>query len=59
MITDREVWLKAMAIVETDGTREAGSAIRAIVNSLDEEPKWSEWLQVAAAVDEIAEATVQ
>ena len=48
-----------MAIVETYGTREAGSAIRDIVNSLDEEPKWSEWLQVAAAVDEIAEATVQ
>ncbi len=59
MMTDREVWLKAMALVETYGTREAGPAIRAIVTSLDEEPEWSEWLRVAAAVDEIAEATAQ
>lgn len=37
----------------------AGPAIRAIVTSLDEEPEWSEWLRVAAAVDEIADATAQ
>jgi hypothetical protein len=59
MMTDREVWLKAMAIVDTYGAREAGPAIRAIVTSLDDEPEWSDWLRVAAAVDEIAEATAQ
>ena len=59
MMTDREVWLKAMAIVETYGAREAGPAIRAIVISLDEEPEWSEWLRVAGAVDEISETTAQ
>lgn len=56
---DREVWLKAVVIVEAYGTLEAAPAIRAIVSSLDEEPEWSEWLRVAAAVDEIAKATAQ
>jgi len=48
-----------MAIVETYGAQKAGPAIRAIVISLDEEPEWSEWLRVAAAVDDIAEATAR
>ena len=59
MMTDREVWHKAMGIIATYGALEAGPAIGAIVNSLDAEPRLSEWLRIAAAVDQIARATAQ
>ena len=59
MISEREVWLKAMAIAGTKGKPAAMAAMATMVNSLGEEPEWREWLRVAAAVDAITDATVQ
>lgn len=59
MMTDREIWLKAMAIVETYGMLEARAAMGAMLTSLDEEPEWNEWLRVAAAVDAIQGTAAQ
>lgn len=62
MMTDREVWLKAMEIVECHGTLDGESAVATIMDILDNErqsKEWNEWLRVAAAVDVIAGATAQ
>lgn len=62
MMTERETWLKAMAIVEEHGTLEAGAAMGTLMDILDDESECSEWaelIRVAAAVDAIAEAPAQ
>lgn len=62
MMTDRQVWLQAMEIVETHGTLERGSAMATLMDTLDDERgsrEWKDWIRVAAAVDTITEATAQ
>jgi hypothetical protein len=59
MMTDREVWLKAMAIVEVHGTMEAAPIVDTILDVLGDEPRKNDWARVAAAVDVILECQVQ
>lgn len=62
MTSDREVWLKAMEIVEAHGTLEGESAAATIMDVLGDESEWEEWaelIRVAAAVDRIVGATAQ
>jgi len=59
MMTDREVWLKAMDIVEKHGTVESASLVETLRTVLGEEPERSDWARIAEAVDIIAESTRQ
>jgi hypothetical protein len=59
MMTDREVWLKAMAIVEVHGTMEAAPIVDTILDVLGDEPHKNDWARVAAAVDVILEGQAQ
>jgi hypothetical protein len=59
MMTDREVWLKAMDIVERHGTVESASLVETLRTVLGEEPERSDWARIAEAVDIIAESTRQ
>lgn len=57
MMSDREVWLKAMGIVERHGTIGSASLVETLRTVLGEEPDRSNWARVAEAVDIIAEGT--
>jgi len=59
MMTDREVWLKAMAIVKTHGTMQAAPVMDTLLDVLGDDPHWADWARVAAAVDVILESQVQ
>ncbi len=59
MMTDREVWLKAMAIVEAHGTMEAAPIVDTILDVLGDTPQENDWARVAAAVDAINEGEQQ
>ncbi|KQM73453.1 hypothetical protein ASE72_02115 [Sphingomonas sp. Leaf20] len=59
MMNDREVWLKAMAIVEVHGTMEAAPIVDTILDVLGDEPHKNDWARVAAAVDVILEGQAQ
>ncbi len=59
MMNDREVWLKAMAIVEVHGTMEAAPIVDTILDVLGDEPHKNDWARVAAAVDVILECQAQ
>ena len=59
MMTDREVWLKAMAIVEVHGTMEAAPIVDTILDVLGDTPQENDWARVAAAVDAINEGQPQ
>ena len=59
MMSDREVWLKAMEIVEKHGTVESASLIETLRTVLGEEPDRGDWGRIAEAVDIIAESTRQ
>lgn len=59
MMTDREVWLKAMAIVEAHGTMEAAPIVDTILDVLGDTPQENDWARVAAAVDAINEGQPQ
>lgn len=59
MMTDREVWLKAMAIVERHGTIESAPLVDTLRTVLGEEPHRSDWARVAEAVDIITYGTQQ
>jgi len=59
MMTDREVWLKAMDIVERHGTVESASLVETLRTVLGEEPERSDWARIAEAVDIIAESPRQ
>jgi len=58
-MTDREVWLKAMAIVEAHGTMEAAPIVDTILDVLGDTPQENDWARVAAAVDAINEGHPQ
>ena len=59
MMTDREVWLKAMAIVEMHDTVEAAPIVDTILDVLGDKPHENDWARVAAAVDVILEGQAQ
>lgn len=58
-MTDREIWLKAMEIVETHGVLDATAAIGTLIRILGAEFRSSDWLRVFTAVDQIAGCTCQ
>lgn len=58
-MTDREVWLKAMAIVEAHGTMEAAPIVDTILDVMGDTPQENDWACVAAAVDAINEGQQQ
>ncbi len=59
MMSAREVWLKAMAIVEAHGTMEAAPIVDTILEVLGSTPQENDWARVAAAVDAINEGQPQ
>ena len=59
MMSEREVWLKAMAIVKTHGTIGAAPMMETLLDVLGDDPHWADWARVAAAVDAINEGEPQ
>ncbi len=59
MMTDRDVWLKAMAVVQAHGTMEAAPVMDTLVQVLGDDPHRDDWARVAAAVDIINESQLQ
>jgi hypothetical protein len=59
MMSEREVWLKAMAVVRTHGTTGSGPVMNTMLDLLGDDPHWADWARVAAAVDAINEAQRQ
>jgi hypothetical protein len=59
MMTDREVWLKAMAIVQTHGTMASAPVMDTLLDVLGDDPHWADWARVAAAVDAINDSEPQ
>jgi len=59
MMSDGEVWLKAMDIVERHGTIGSASLVETLRTVLGEEPDRSNWTRIAEAVDIIAESPRQ
>jgi hypothetical protein len=59
MMSDRDVWLKAMAVVQAHGTMEAAPVMDTLVQVLGDDPHRDDWARVAAAVDIINESQLQ
>jgi len=59
MMTDRDVWLKAMAVFQAHGTMEAAPVMNTLVQVLGDDPHRDDWARVAAAVDIINESQLQ
>ena len=59
MMSDRDVWLKAMAVVRAHGTMEAAPVMDPLVQVLGDDPHRDDWARVAAAVDIINESQLQ
>ena len=59
MMSEREVWLKAMAIVEAHGTMESAPIVDTILDVLGDKLHENDWARVAAAVDAINEGQRQ
>jgi len=59
MMSDRDVWLKAMAVVQAHGTMEAAPVMDTLVQVLGDDPHRDDWARVAAAVDVINESQLQ
>lgn len=59
MMSDRDVWLKAMAVVQAHGTMEAAPVMDTLVHVLGDDPHRDDWARVAAAVDVINESQPQ
>lgn len=53
MMSDREVWLKAMAIVELRSNIYAPNIVNIILKVVGNAADQSDWARVAAAVDAI------
>lgn len=53
MMSDREVWLKAMAIVDVRSKIDAPNIVDIILNVVGNTADQSDWARVAAAVDAI------
>jgi len=59
MMSDREVWLKAWAVVQTHGTLESAPVVATLLELMGDDPHTSDWARVAAAVDAINEGQPQ
>lgn len=59
MMSEREVWLKAMAIVEARGNLQASQIVDTILDVVGDTPHEHDWARVAAAVDVIIEGQQQ
>jgi hypothetical protein len=59
MMSDRDVWLKAMAVVQAHGTMEPAPVMDTLVQVLGDDPHRDDWARVAAAVDIINESQLQ
>ena len=58
-MSDREVWLKAWAVVQTHGALESAPVVATLLDILGDDPHHSDWARVAAAVDAINEGQPQ
>jgi hypothetical protein len=58
-VTDREVWIKAGAILEKWGSMTADYIISHLADCLDDDTALEDWRRVAAAVDDIKAAKPQ
>jgi len=59
MMSDREVWLKAMAIVEARGAIEGAQIVDIILDVVGGTPYDYDWMRVAASVDAINAGQLQ
>lgn len=59
MMSDRDVWLKAMAIVRTHGTMDSAPVMKTLLDVLGDDSHQADWARVAVAVDAINEAQQQ
>jgi len=59
MMSNREVWLKAWAVIETHGSRESAPVVAMLLDIMGDDPDHSDWARVAAAVDAINEGQPQ
>ena len=56
MMTDREVWVRAVAILAEYGETTADYIVERLSTVLDDDVAVQEWRRVAAALDQINEA---
>jgi len=59
MMTARQVWLKAMTIVETRGTVATASMVDTLMEIVSDEADLQDWARVASAVDTINNGQMQ
>ena len=59
MMSDREIWLKAWAVVWTHGTLESAPVVATLLKVLGDDPHHTDWTHAAAAVDVINEGQLQ
>lgn len=58
MMTEREVWVQAGAILARHGEMSADYIIDALSDVLDDAVAVEDWRRVAAAIDEITNASI-
>ncbi|MBD8471167.1 MULTISPECIES: hypothetical protein [unclassified Sphingomonas] len=58
-MSDREVWLKAWAVVQTHGTLESAPIVATLLDVMGDDPHHSDWARIAAAVDAINDGEPQ
>jgi len=59
MMSERDVWHKAMTVVRTHGTMGSAPVMDTLLDVLGDDPHWADWKRVAEAVDAINEAQRQ
>jgi len=59
MMTARQVWLKAMMIVEARGTVATASMVDTLMEILSDDADLHDWARVASAVDTINNGRMQ
>lgn len=59
MMTARQVWLKAMTIVEARGTVATNSMVDTVIEIVSDEADIQDWARVASAVDTINNGRMQ
>jgi hypothetical protein len=59
MMTARQVWLKAMTIVEARGTVSTASMVDTLMEIVSDEADLHDWARVASAVNTINDGRMQ
>jgi hypothetical protein len=59
MMSDREVRLKAWAVIETHGLLKSAPVVAMLLDIMGNDPDHSDWARVAASVDAINEGPLQ